>query len=189
MELRPGGKDLAVTNENKLEYVTLVAEQRLSNGIRSQIDKFLEGFWELIPLDLVSMFSPAELELLMCGLPNIDREDLRANMVYVGYTAESQQIVWLWRAINEMADDDLAKLVQFVTGTSKVPLEGFSALQGMHGLQRFTVTKTQGNERLPTAHTWCAESCTPALTLPAASTSWTCPSMQPLCVAAVSPLR
>jgi len=42
----------------------------------------------------------------------------------------------------------------FVTGTSKVPLEGFKALVGMRGYQKFSIHKSYGNDRtLPTSHT------------------------------------
>jgi E3 ubiquitin-protein ligase HUWE1 len=49
----------------------------------------------------------------------------------------------------------MARFLQFVTGTSKVPLEGFKALQGISGPQRLQIHKAYGApERLPSAHTW-----------------------------------
>lgn len=41
------------------------------------MDNFLEGFYELIPKDLISIFNYKELELLISGLPNFDLEDLK----------------------------------------------------------------------------------------------------------------
>lgn len=78
---------------------------------------------------MVKIFNDHELELLISGLPEIDIEDLRANTEYTGYTAASQAIQWFWKVVREMSKQELALLVQFVTGTSKVPLEGFKALQ------------------------------------------------------------
>ena len=75
-ELKEGGRNIPVTDENKLEYVMLVAQFKMSNGIRKQIDSFLEGFHELIPPELISIFSEKELELLICGMPDIDCEFL-----------------------------------------------------------------------------------------------------------------
>ena len=48
-------------------------------------------------------------------------------------------------------------------GSSKVPLEGFSALQGIGGVNKFKITKVfdKNFDRLPTAHT-----CTNQLDLP-----------------------
>jgi E3 ubiquitin-protein ligase HUWE1 len=53
-----------------------------------------------------------------------------------------------------MGQEDVALLVMFITGTSKVPVQGFAALQGMHGPQKFQIHRTSGDKgRLPLAHT------------------------------------
>lgn len=79
--------------------------------------------------DLINMFNDHELELLISGLPEIDVDDLRGNTEYTGYTPAARQIQWFWEIVAALSKEDLALLVQFVTGTSKVPLEGFKALQ------------------------------------------------------------
>ncbi|KFM28642.1 E3 ubiquitin-protein ligase UPL1 [Auxenochlorella protothecoides] len=148
-----GQKNL-VTNENKKEYVNLVARHRMTTAIREQITAFLTGFWDIVPKELISMFNDHELELLISGLPEIDVADLRKNTEYTGYTAASAVVRWFWDVVDGMDKEDLALLVQFVTGTSKVPLDGFAALQGVHGPQKFQIHKAYGDvERLPTAHT------------------------------------
>lgn len=73
-ELCENGRNIRVTEENKHEYVDLVAEHRLTTAIRPQINAFLEGFNELIQRDLISIFNDKELELLISGLPDIDCE-------------------------------------------------------------------------------------------------------------------
>ena len=77
------------------------------------------------------MFNDHELELLISGLPEIDVDDLRANTEYTGYTPAAKQIQWFWEVVSALSKEDLALLVQFTTGTSKVPLEGFKALHVM----------------------------------------------------------
>ncbi|KAL8209796.1 hypothetical protein R6Q57_006528 [Mikania cordata] len=153
-ELKPGGRNIRVTEETKHEYVDLVAEHILTNAIRPQINSFLDGFNELIPRDLISIFNDKELELLISGLPEIDLDDLKANTEYTGYTIGSSVVLWFWEAVKAFNKEDRARLLQFVTGTSKVPLEGFRALQGISGPQRFQIHKAYGApERLPSAHT------------------------------------
>lgn len=71
-ELIPGGRNTKVTEENKYQYVDLVVEHQLTTAIRPQINAFLDGFHELIPRELISIFNDKELELLICGLPDID---------------------------------------------------------------------------------------------------------------------
>lgn len=73
-ELKPGGRNIRVTEDTKHEYVDLVSGHILTNAIRPQITSFLEGFNELVPQDLISIFNDKELELLISGLPEIDCE-------------------------------------------------------------------------------------------------------------------
>ncbi|KAM1225513.1 hypothetical protein ACFX13_044968 [Malus domestica] len=153
-ELIPGGQNIKVTEENKHHYVDLVAEHRLTTAIRPQITAFLDGFTELIDKELISIFNDKELELLISGLPDIDLDDMRANTEYSGYSPASPVIQWFWEVAQGFSKEDKARLLQFVTGTSKVPLEGFSALQGISGSQKFQIHKAYGSaDHLPSAHT------------------------------------
>lgn len=81
-ELIPGGRNIRVTEENKHEYVDRIVEHRLTTAIRPQINAFLEGFNELIPKDLISIFNDKELELLISGLPDIDCELLPSLVLF-----------------------------------------------------------------------------------------------------------
>lgn len=57
-----------------------------------RLNAFLEGFYDIIPKRLISIFNEQELELLISGLPNVDIEDLKANTEYHKYTATSLQV-------------------------------------------------------------------------------------------------
>ncbi|KAK0535588.1 E3 ubiquitin-protein ligase tom1 [Tilletia horrida] len=153
IELKPDGATIPVTEENKVEYVRLVTEQRLTQSIRSQIDAFLEGFHDIIPPELVRIFTEQELELLISGLPDIDVDSWKNNTELHGYNASDPVIQWFWRAVRSFDQTEKAKLLQFITGTSKVPLEGFGHLQGTQGIQKFNIHKAYGADRLPAAHT------------------------------------
>jgi E3 ubiquitin-protein ligase NEDD4 len=72
IDLKPGGADVAVTEENKKEYVDLVVEYRISKRVKDQFDAFMSGFSELIPQDLINVFDERELELLIGGMSEID---------------------------------------------------------------------------------------------------------------------
>ena len=122
-------------------------------GIKEQIEAFKDGFHQFMPPELISIFTCKELELLMCGLPSIDVEDLRANTEYNGYSRDSPQITWFWETVQSLGQEDLARLVQFVTGTSQVPMEGFKALRGMNGPQKFNIHRCGDSARLPSSHT------------------------------------
>lgn len=150
----PDGRNVVVTEENKHEYVRLMVEWKLTGSVKAQLDEFLRGFHDIIPAELVSIFNEQELELLISGLPEIDVDDWKSNTEYHNYSASSPQIQWFWRAIRSYDKEERAKLLQFVTGTSKVPLNGFKELEGMNGFSRFNIHRDYGNkERLPSSHT------------------------------------
>ncbi|TFK54241.1 hypothetical protein OE88DRAFT_1786570 [Heliocybe sulcata] len=152
--LKEGGISTPVTQENKKEFVQLSAQYRLYLSTKDQIEALLGGFYEIIPKDLVAIFNEQELELLISGTPDIDVDEWRAATEYHGYTSSDPVIVWWWRALKSFNRDERAKVLSFATGTSRVPLGGFTDLQGVQGTQRFSIHKAYGDaDRLPQAHT------------------------------------
>lgn len=112
------------------------------------------GFHEIIAPELISIFNEQELELLISGLPDVDVDDWKIHTDLHNYSASSSQIQWFWRAVRSFDKEERAKLLQFVTGTSKVPLNGFKELEGMNGVSKFNIHRAPGNkDRLPSAHT------------------------------------
>eukprot|EP00818_Percolomonas_sp_WS_P010924 CAMPEP_0117451014 /NCGR_PEP_ID=MMETSP0759-20121206/8779_1 /TAXON_ID=63605 /ORGANISM="Percolomonas cosmopolitus, Strain WS" /LENGTH=1324 /DNA_ID=CAMNT_0005243581 /DNA_START=1599 /DNA_END=5573 /DNA_ORIENTATION=- len=153
IELREDGENIAVTNENKHEYVKLRTELSMTTQIKKQLESFLSAFYEIIPRRLISIFNPEELELLISGLPEFDVEDLKKNTDYYGYNPDDEVIEWFWKWVESLNQNDRALFLQFVTGTSKVPLDGFQGLMGMHGVQKFNIHRVDDPHLLPTAHT------------------------------------
>ncbi|XP_065796647.1 E3 ubiquitin-protein ligase NEDD4 isoform X4 [Muntiacus reevesi] len=153
-ELKNGGSEIVVTNKNKKEYIYLVIQWRFVNRIQKQMAAFKEGFFELIPQDLIKIFDENELELLMCGLGDVDVNDWRDHTKYKnGYSINHQVIQWFWKAVLMMDSEKRIRLLQFVTGTSRVPMNGFAELYGSNGPQSFTVEQWGTPEKLPRAHT------------------------------------
>ncbi|XP_066491064.1 E3 ubiquitin-protein ligase NEDD4 isoform X2 [Tiliqua scincoides] len=153
-ELKSGGSDVVVTNKNKQEYIYLVIQWRFVNRIRKQMAAFKEGFFELIPQDLIRIFDENELELLMCGLGDVDVNDWREHTKYKnGYSANHLVIQWFWKAVLMMDSEKRIRLLQFVTGTSRVPMNGFAELYGSNGPQLFTIEYWGTPDKLPRAHT------------------------------------
>ena len=70
------------------------------------------------------------VQYLLGGLSQIDVEDWKRNTEYSGYMAGDQVVLWFWKAVENYDEEMRARLLQFVTGTSKVPMNGFAELQG-----------------------------------------------------------
>uniref|UniRef100_A0A672MHR5 E3 ubiquitin-protein ligase n=1 Tax=Sinocyclocheilus grahami TaxID=75366 RepID=A0A672MHR5_SINGR len=135
VDLKPSGSDMVVTNDNKKEYIDLVIQWRFVNRVQKQMNAFLEGFTELIPIDLIKIFDENELEM---SFKIIKKES---------YCDESDVAVLLMDAEKRI------RLLQFVTGTSRVPMNGFAELYGSNGPQLFTIEQWGTPDKLPRAHT------------------------------------
>lgn len=154
VDLKPSGSDMVVTNDNKKEYIDLVIQWRFVNRVQKQMNAFLEGFTELIAIDLIKIFDENELELLMCGLGDVDVNDWRQHTIYKnGYCPNHPVIQWFWKAVLLMDAEKRIRLLQFVTGTSRVPMNGFAELYGSNGPQLFTIEQWGTPDKLPRAHT------------------------------------
>uniref|UniRef100_A0A3B4B0M4 HECT-type E3 ubiquitin transferase n=1 Tax=Periophthalmus magnuspinnatus TaxID=409849 RepID=A0A3B4B0M4_9GOBI len=126
-ELKPGGANIPVTEKNKKEYIERMVKWRIERGVVQQTESLVRGFFEVVDARLVSVFDARELELVIAGTAEIDLSD--------------------WRNNTEL------RLLQFVTGTSSIPYEGFAALRGSNGPRRFCVEKWGKVTALPRAHT------------------------------------
>ncbi|KAF2794349.1 HECT-domain-containing protein [Melanomma pulvis-pyrius CBS 109.77] len=153
IEMKPGGEEIEVTNENKREYVDLITEWRIQKRVEEQFQAFVSGFHELIPQDLVNVFDERELELLIGGIADIDVEDWKKHTDYRGYTESDEVIVHFWKCIRSWDAEQKSRLLQFATGTSRIPVNGFKDLQGSDGPRRFTIEKAGEPNQLPKSHT------------------------------------
>uniref|UniRef100_A0A8C1BC02 E3 ubiquitin-protein ligase n=1 Tax=Cyprinus carpio carpio TaxID=630221 RepID=A0A8C1BC02_CYPCA len=152
-ELKPDGGNIQVTEENKEEYIRLVAEWRLSRGVEEQTQAFLEGFNEVLPQQYLQYFDAKELEVMLCGMQEIDLGDWQRNTIYRHYARSSKQIVWFWQFVKEIDNEKRMRLLQFVTGTCRLPVGGFADLMGSNGPQKFCVEKVGKENWLPRSHT------------------------------------
>ncbi|WYZ41671.1 hypothetical protein EsH8_V_000566 [Colletotrichum jinshuiense] len=152
-DLIPDGRNIDVTNDNKKEYVDLMVKWRIEKRIAEQFQAFKDGFHELIPQDLINVFDERELELLIGGIAEIDVDDWKKHTDYRGYTESDEVIQFFWQTIRSWDGEQKSRLLQFATGTSRIPVNGFKDLQGSDGPRRFTIEKAGEVNNLPKAHT------------------------------------
>lgn len=69
-------------------------------------------------------------QLIISGVGKIDIQDWRNNTRLKHCTADMCIVKWFWQVVSQYSDERRAQLLQFVTGSSRVPIEGFKALQG-----------------------------------------------------------
>ncbi|VDP75347.1 unnamed protein product [Echinostoma caproni] len=155
VDLIPNGRHIAVTNANKRQYIECIISWRFVSRIKMQMWAFLDGFKDLVDLEALKIFDANELELLICGLQDISVSDWKAHTLYKGeYHANHPVIVNFWKAVYTFTNELRSRLLQFVTGTSRVPMNGFAELWGSSGPQQFTIECWGTTDQLPRAHTW-----------------------------------
>uniref|UniRef100_A0A8C3AG33 HECT-type E3 ubiquitin transferase n=1 Tax=Cyclopterus lumpus TaxID=8103 RepID=A0A8C3AG33_CYCLU len=153
-ELKSGGSNLQVTEKNKKDYIERMAKWRVERGVVQQTEALVRGFYEVVDSRLVSVFDARELELVIAGTVEIDLIDWRSNTEYRGGYHDGHIVMrWFWAAVERFNNEQRLRLLQFVTGTSSVPYEGFAALRGSNGLRRFCIEKWGKVTSLPRAHT------------------------------------
>ena len=81
------------------------------------------------------------------------RDDWTKFTDYRGYEKTDQVIEWFWQCIRSWPTERKSRLLQFTTGTSRVPVNGFKDLQGSDGPRRFTIEKSGDPLGLPRSHT------------------------------------
>ncbi|XP_078233571.1 E3 ubiquitin-protein ligase HECW1 isoform X12 [Pogona vitticeps] len=153
-ELKSGGANTQVTEKNKKEYIERMVKWRVERGVVQQTEALVRGFYEVVDSRLVSVFDARELELVIAGTAEIDLNDWRNNTEYRGGYHDGHIVIrWFWAAVERFNNEQRLRLLQFVTGTSSVPYEGFAALRGSNGLRRFCIEKWGKITSLPRAHT------------------------------------
>jgi len=155
-ELRLGGADMPVTNENRLVYISFMARYRLQQQPFHQTQAFLKGLGTIISPSWLNMFNQSELQTLVGGASTeISVEDLRFNTQYGGIYSigddgiEHTSVQMFWKVMQSLDDADRKKVLKFVTSTPRAPLLGFGNLN-----PRFSIRDSGSDQtRLPSTST------------------------------------
>lgn len=132
IELVPDGSNIAVTRENRLQYIQLVSHYRLSRQIRLQSRAFFEGLSDMIDANWLRMFNQHEVQILLGGTNSpIDVDDLKKYTNYGGtYDENHAVIVCFWKVVKSFDQEQRRALLRFVTSCSRPPLLCVSLSRG-----------------------------------------------------------
>jgi hypothetical protein len=144
-ELIPDGENIKVTNID--DYI----EKRINYIVKKS--KFLvkyiqDGLFKYIPRYILKTINSYELELLICGRPFIDVNEWKQNSMYKGkYSKSSTCVKWFWEEIFKLNQENLRRFLQFSTGSSRVPINGFQNLESNRGeLAKFCLNSVPYNK-------------------------------------------
>lgn len=154
IDLKDNGRNIEVTDENKHEYIYLRLRHIMLDSFAEQLQHLMAGVFEVIPQELILVFDYQELELVLCGVPSIDVDDWKAH-TQVSDELPEEVLAWFWEIVDAFSDEERARLLQFTTGSSRVPVQGFKALTSYDGrICHFTLKAVPFPENAyPRAHT------------------------------------
>ncbi|XP_069194936.1 E3 ubiquitin-protein ligase TRIP12 isoform X14 [Procambarus clarkii] len=132
IEFRKGGSDISVTINNLDQYLQLVIEWLVREGVRRQMEALREGFECVFPLTQLHVFYPEELEQLFCGSSDASQWDMKQLAECCrpdhGYTHNSRAVKFLLQILSEYTSAQQRSFLQFVTGSPRLPVGGFRSL-------------------------------------------------------------
>lgn len=141
-EMKPNGAQIDVTEANKTEYVQCLIDFHARNMVAEQMERVCQGFFQLIPKDIITVLDWPELQYLLSGTSEINVADWKANTVYENCDDNHEVATMFWEVVEQQLNNkQRADLLQFTTGSPYVPITGFKDLQGSHGrVQKFNLT-------------------------------------------------
>ncbi|KAM6340042.1 LOW QUALITY PROTEIN: putative E3 ubiquitin-protein ligase HECTD4 [Alca torda] len=123
VELCPRGRHVPVGWENKDVYATAIRSLRMRELQTPEcMTAVRAGLGSIIPLQLLTMLTPLEMELRTCGLPYINLEFLKAHTMYqVGLMETDQHIEFFWSALEMFTQEELCKFIKFACNQERIP--------------------------------------------------------------------
>ncbi|KAG7379926.1 hypothetical protein PHYPSEUDO_007984 [Phytophthora pseudosyringae] len=133
VDLIPNGRNVAVTDANKREYLDRRFRYVLFESVADQMHAFLKGLYEVIPREMLLTFDPEEFDYLLCGSPEIDVTDWETHTIMSPNLEGASVTRWFWEIVRQMPNEYRRRLLLFATGSACVPLSGFRGLTSYDG--------------------------------------------------------
>jgi len=144
-----GGEERDLTVHNLQEYVHLLAQFWLADGVCEQAAAFRQGLQDVFSSATLEPFTLMELQTLLCGTMSIEwsEAELQRHLhPSGGYTKHSKVYQLLIDELQRMANDERANFLNFVTACPHLPPVGLSMLE-------IEVLPQHNGSLLPTAQT------------------------------------
>ncbi|GAB0100562.1 Probable E3 ubiquitin-protein ligase HERC2 [Sergentomyia squamirostris] len=109
-----------ITPQNRHEYIKLALNYRL-HEFDEQVKAVRDGMSKVIPVPLLSLFSAAELQAMVCGSPDIPLGLLKSVASYKGVEPTSNLVMWFWEVMEEFTNQERSLFLRFVWGRTRLP--------------------------------------------------------------------
>ncbi|CAK4357469.1 unnamed protein product [Aphanomyces euteiches] len=133
VDLVENGRSISVMEDNKAQYIQRMVKYLLFDRVATQLEAMIQGLYDIVPPELLVPFDHKEFELILCGLCEIDVQDWKRSTVTSSNLKNHRALVWFWEIVEAMSQADQAKLLQYSTGSARVPVQGFKGLTSYDG--------------------------------------------------------
>ncbi len=93
VELCEDGANVPITEENKHEFIAKVIDLITYTSNKNKIDHLISGFRSLLPLEILMIFTPQELDFIISGQNCIDINDWKQHSTYKGTYHENHYVL------------------------------------------------------------------------------------------------
>lgn len=158
--LLPGGEDIPVTFGNWRQYVSLTERCRLRESVVS-LKALRDGLCTVLPIELLPLFTPVELEQIVSGNSNVDISLLRQCTEYEDISPDCELVKIFWEVLEEFTSEERTLFLRFVWARSRMP----SSAEDL--LMNFKLQISQGDAKVkPDQYLPHAQTCFFSLSLP-----------------------
>eukprot|EP01129_Flabellula_baltica_P009968 TRINITY_DN4155_c0_g1_i2.p1 TRINITY_DN4155_c0_g1~~TRINITY_DN4155_c0_g1_i2.p1 ORF type:complete len:2905 (-),score=575.58 TRINITY_DN4155_c0_g1_i2:2-8716(-) len=158
IDLLPNGSLTPVEWNEREEYLERLVSFKINEG-KSQCEFIKEGLGSIIPIEIISVLNWNELELLICGQPYFNVQELKENTVYEGVSENDQHIHYFWKVIEELDISKHEEFLRFAWARSRMPASDTPPI--------FKIQyPPPGSEDCPDAHLPTAQTCFFSISLP-----------------------
>jgi len=123
IELIRNGRNVSLTWKNRKEYKERIVKFQHKKDF-AQFDAIRRGFGRILPVDFLTMFTWKELEMAVCGDPELDIKQLKENAIYEAVSSDVPHIKYFWKVLEELSLEQHAQFLRFVWARSRIPLSG-----------------------------------------------------------------
>ncbi|XP_069594098.1 E3 ubiquitin-protein ligase HECTD3 [Ranitomeya imitator] len=120
VELVPGGSNISVRYEDRLEFIQMVQKARLEES-KEQTKAIQAGLLKVVPQAVLDLLTWQELEKKVCGDPEISVEALKKLTRFEDLEPTDIRVQYFWEALNNFTNEDRSRFLRFVTGRSRLP--------------------------------------------------------------------
>ena len=148
----PFGPRVPLTLKTRAKWCELALRERLQqwDEIMLHVEK---GVKRVLDQQYLKIMSPVELDLLICGTPEVNWNLLRAHSTAKGFDGTPEKacvLEWLWDELKQLTNSEAEKFVRFVCSRSRLPHEEILKAQGM---RVSLVERDDPDKWLPTSQT------------------------------------